>query len=32
LTPGTPEAFSVFLEAEMAKWGEAVRVSGAQVN
>jgi tripartite-type tricarboxylate transporter receptor subunit TctC len=29
---GTGEAFSTFLEAERARWGEAVRASGARVD
>lgn len=32
ITPSTPEGFTVFLRSEMAKWGKAVRMSGAKVN
>lgn len=29
---GTPERFTALLKAELAKWGNAVRQSGAQVD
>jgi tripartite-type tricarboxylate transporter receptor subunit TctC len=28
--PGTPEQFHAFIKAEVAKWGEVVRISGAK--
>jgi tripartite-type tricarboxylate transporter receptor subunit TctC len=31
-TPSTPREFSAFLKSEMAKWGQAVKMSGAKVN
>ncbi|WP_423460755.1 Bug family tripartite tricarboxylate transporter substrate binding protein [Ottowia sp. VDI28] len=30
--PGTPEALSAFMRAELKRWGDAVRRSGAQVD
>lgn len=32
LTPGTPEAFAQVLAADIPRWAEAVRSSGAEVN
>jgi tripartite-type tricarboxylate transporter receptor subunit TctC len=28
--PGTPDQFHAFIKAEVAKWGEVVRISGAK--
>ncbi len=30
--PGTPEQFHAFIKAEVAKWGEVVRISGAKAD
>ena len=32
VTPSTPEAFTPFLKAEMLKWGNAVKISGAKID
>ncbi len=31
-TPSTPEQFAAFVDKEIAKWAEAVKISGARVD